>query len=135
MKRSIILFLLFCIPLLQAETGVKFYVLKSESVNLYLTVWETVKQVETGGDDFAVNEKEQAYGVGQIRQCKLDDYNRANKSVLTLQDCFNEAVSRKVWLWHCAQYDDIETAIKRWNGSGSMADDYLIRVLWEISLK
>jgi predicted transcriptional regulator of viral defense system len=129
MKRSFILFLLFCIPLLQAETGTKFYVLKSEPVNLYLTVWEAVKQVEAGGDNFAVNEKEQAYGAGQIRQCKLIDYNRANNAVLTLQDCFNEAVSRKVWLWHCSRYNDIETAIKRWNGQGKMADDYLNRVL------
>jgi hypothetical protein len=127
--RYLLVILLFCIPLLQAGTGTKFYVLKSEPVNLYLIVWEAIKQVETGDNDFAVNEKEQAYGVGQIRQCKLDDYNRANKSVLTLQDCFNEAVSRKVWLWHCSRYNDIETAIKRWNGQGKMADDYLIRVL------
>jgi hypothetical protein len=129
MKRSIILFLLFCIPLLQAETGTKIYIITPELINPALSVWEAVKQVETGNNDFAVNEKEQAYGAGQIRICKLIDYNRANNAVLSLQDCFNEAVSRKVWLWHCSRYNDIETAIKRWNGQGKMADDYLIRVL------
>jgi hypothetical protein len=67
--------------------------------------------------------------------CKLTDYNRANNACLTLQDCFDEVVSRKVWLWHCSQYSDLETAIKRWNGKGSMADDYLTRVLWAINTR
>lgn len=140
MKRSLILFLFFCLPLLAAEPDFRVYIIAPEPINIYLITWEAVKQVESKGDDFAVNEKEQAYGAGQIRQCKLIDYNRANNAVLNLQDCFDEAVSRKVWLWHCSQYSDLETICRTWNGgpdgmSKESTVEYWNLILWAINTR
>jgi len=101
------------------------YVFRAEGINPYAKYWDAVKLYESGNNRFAYNEEEQAYGPGQIRQCKLDDYNLANKTCYTLLDCFRDEVSTKVFMWHCLQFNaDIETIVKRWNGSGAMTEGY-----------
>ena len=84
--------------------------------------------VESSFNPFAVNEAEQAYGLVQIRQIKLDWYANKTGKVYTLEDCFNESVAKEIWNYHMEQYDDIELAVKRWNGRGAMAENYLKKV-------
>lgn len=99
------------------------------SVNPFEKHWFAVKTVELQGKpDTTINRNEWAYGPGQIRQAKLDDFNKATGRHYTLRDCLREPVAREVFMWHCCQYQDIETAVMRWNGSGPMAEEYLKNV-------
>jgi hypothetical protein len=106
------------------------------AINPYIPVWKAVKWVELQGKpDTTINRDEWAYGPGQIRQAKLDDFNKARALRLrsvpeyTLQDCLHESVAREIFMWHCMQYNDTELAVKRWNGSGPRAEEYLKKVL------
>ena len=88
-----------------------------------------VKAVELGSlPGSTINYTEGAYGPGQIRQCKLDDYNLATGSCYTLDDCLKEPVARKIFIWHMLKYNDIDLGIRRWNGSGPATYKYLEKV-------
>lgn len=102
---------------------------RSEAVNPFLTLWSAVKTVESSNNCDTINLSEGAYGCGQIRQPMLDDYNLANGTSLTLSDCLNEAVSRKVFIWHCMKFKSLEVAAKRWNGSGPATEIYWNKIL------
>lgn len=93
----------------------------------YLELYNAVKMVETRDRD-TINYTEGAYGRAQIRLCKLDEYNRATGSSFVLQDCMKEEVTRKIFMWHMMQYNDSETAVKRWNGSGPATITYWNKV-------
>jgi hypothetical protein len=84
--------------------------------------------VETANTPHLVNIKEGAYGISQIRQIKLNEYNRITGSKITLHDCFNEEISRQIFYWHCSRYNNIETAVKRWNGSGPKTEIYWTKI-------
>lgn len=126
MKRILLLIILSCWWLNMSSAGYQaFYFFRAEGINPYERYWKAVTHYESNGNIFAYNPLEQAYGPGQIRQCKLNDYNLANNTCYTLLDCFKYEVSTKVFMWHCLQYNtDIETIVKRWNGSGPMTEDY-----------
>jgi hypothetical protein len=97
------------------------------SIEPYREIYKAVKMVESADRD-TINYTEGAYGRAQIRQCKLDEYNKATGSSFVLQDCMKEEVTRQIFMWHMMQYNDIELAIKRWNGSGPATEIYLKKV-------
>jgi len=92
------------------------------------TLLQAVVCVESNGDNHALNQKEMAYGAFQIRAIRLRDYEMRTGIRYTLEDCFNPAVSRKIFLYYANQIKDLETIAKRWNGSGPMTDVYWSKV-------
>ncbi len=94
----------------------------SSPVRPYERLWEAVCQVESSGDPYAVNVGEQAYGVAQIRQVRLDDYAQRTGIFYTLEDCFDKEVSKSIFMYYATS--DYETVARSWNGSGPMTDDY-----------
>lgn len=97
-------------------------------LNPHLDIWEAVCWVESRHNAKAINVAEQAYGIAQIRECKLNDYNKVWGSAHEITDCFNTELSRKIFMWHCAQYDNQDEAVRRWNGSGPATYEYLAKV-------
>ena len=91
-------------------------------------LWEAVKMVESANIHSIINKSEGAYGCGQIRQVKLNEYNKATGSAIKLKDCLNEEISRKIFFWHCSKYSSLELAAKRWNGSGPATERYWNKV-------
>lgn len=91
-------------------------------------VIEAMGMVESNNNDFAVNEREQAYGRYQIREIKLKWYAKRTGIHYTLQDCFDYNISKSILLYHLEQYEDIDEAVMRWNGAGAMTKEYLKRV-------
>lgn len=129
MKNFLFAFLMVLISVrLFAPGGPAIFIPEAEGINPYLQVWTAVKFVETGVHPATINYMEQAYGPGQIRQAKLDDYNLAHGTDFTLMECLEEGLSLKIFSWHCNQYNDIDLAIRRWNGSGPATFDYLKKV-------
>ncbi|MDP4224177.1 MAG: hypothetical protein Q8868_12775 [Bacteroidota bacterium] len=89
-----------------------------------------VGMVETMGNSFAYNEFEDAVGIFQIRQVRVDDYNRRTGCNLKLEDMFDDKVSEKVFLYFATLIGpyQIEKIARAWNGSGPMTDFYWSRI-------
>jgi hypothetical protein len=91
-----------------------------------LTTWESSKNA------LAVNTHEGAYGAFQIRAGKLEDYNKANNTNYTLEDCFDFELSKKIFLYFTSHtlagkpipQKSWEQTAKDWNGSGIMTINY-----------
>lgn len=95
-----------------------------EPIQPYERLWEAVCFVESSFNPLAVNESEGAYGISQIRQIKLDWYEKQTGIRYTLQDCFDKDISKTIFLYHMDCYDDPEISIRKWNGSGPQTDIY-----------
>lgn len=89
-----------------------------------------IGMVETMGNTLAYNEFENAVGIFQIRQIKLDEYNRQTRGNYKLEDMFDLEISRKVFLHFASQIGpyNFEKIAKAWNGSGPMTDFYWRRI-------
>ncbi len=130
-KTLIIIILIIVVPSIYAPTEKVIHILSSPGINPYSELWAAVKFVESGYNPDTINIIEQAYGPGQIRQVKLDDFNAGSgerragvKKEYTLTDCMDEGIAREIFMWHCSRFNDQETAARRWNGSGPMTDRY-----------
>lgn len=96
----------------------------------YEALWDAQSYLESSGDNNALNRKEGAYGRLQIRAIRLRDYNGRSGKSYSLQDCFDENVTREIW-WHYIQkyhYNDIEGVAKIWNGKGRLHKEYAKKI-------
>lgn len=119
-----IIFLLAIFSVLFAPGNNVISIISAERISIAEVLWGAVKMVESANENNIINYEEGAYGCSQIRQIKLDDYNKHTGPKIRLKDCLNEGVSRKIFTWHCSHYSDIELAAKRWNGSGPKTEIY-----------
>jgi hypothetical protein len=89
-----------------------------------------IGMVETMGNVSAYNEFENAVGIFQIRQVRIDDYNRRTGNKYALEDMFNSELSEKVFLYFASQAGPyhLEKIARAWNGSGPMTDFYWKRI-------
>lgn len=94
------------------------YIEHSEGVNPFLHLWEAVIEVEAGGDPYAVNIREQAYGIAQIRQVRLDDYADRTGIRYTLEDCYDKKISKSIFMYYAGEIGicSPERIIREWNG-------------------
>lgn len=68
---------------------------------------DALAAVESGGDDSAVNAKEDAHGRYQIRAAYLADANEYAHTAYTLADCHDPAIARRV----------VEAYLTRWGNA------------------
>lgn len=119
MKQSLlILFLLISIRVM-APTQRYLPLLRPEPVNPYLNLYKASCFVESSHRAKVINEKEKAYGIVQLRQMKLDDYNKETGNHYTLHDCLDQDISKTIWMHFASKYDyrDYELIAKSWNRS------------------
>ncbi len=138
MKKYLVIFLMLIAIKLSAPPAGCLSILAGESVNPYDNVWKAISVIESGNNRFAVNFEDPnggSYGIVQIGQLKLNEYNTANGTDYKLADCFDVEVSRKIFMWHFMKYGtDIETASKAWNGSGPMTNIYWDKVRKQLTI-
>lgn len=105
-------------------------VIKPQSIQPYRDLMNAIGFVETKGNTLAYNEKENAVGIFQIRQVRIDDYNRRTGNNYALTDMFDETLSEKVFLYFASKYkpNELEKIAKAWNGSGPMTEYYWKRI-------
>ena len=79
-----------------------------------------VSLVESGGNPNALNKKENAYGLMQIRQCCVDDLNRHYGTNYALADFYNPKLARWAFVHYTSLYGaaTFEDRCRCWN-SGS----------------
>jgi hypothetical protein len=136
MKKLALFILLFLPITLFAPSNPKEITIEQmKPINPHIPLMEAMSVVESNQNAFAVNIEEQAYGLLQIRQCKLDDYNKAVGKNYNLTDLFNTELSKIIFYWHCGQYSpyDFETIARVWNGSGEMTKVYWEKVKRELN--
>lgn len=130
MKKMIltIILLITCFCLHAPNITIAYIIMPRDITDPYEDLYEAVKTVESSGKADIINHAEGAYGCVQIRQVKLNEYNRKTGSSVKLRDCLDEKTSRRIFMWHCMQYDNLVLAAKKWNGSGPMTEIYWAKV-------
>lgn len=86
---------------------------------------DAIAKVESSGNPNAIGDGGKAYGLLQIRQEVLTDYNRAKGTGLVMMDAFDPIKARMVFRWYVGHYatekrlgrpPTIEDMARIWNG-------------------
>ncbi len=129
---KVILVILFLLPGLKSVAPVSntLTIFDMSAVRPFSSLMYAVGMVETMGNSSAFNEFEEAAGIFQIRQVRVDDYNRRTGSKLALEDMFDNKISERVFLYFASLIGPyhIEKIARAWNGSGPMTDFYWKRI-------
>jgi hypothetical protein len=135
MKKLItILIALFYVTALYAPAGItQFVINKPAKMEPYEALWRAVCLVESGNDSLAYNPIEQAYGIAQIRQIRLNDYAKRTGIVYTLEQCYDKEISKSIFMYYCQ--GDYEDVAKSWNGSGVKTIEYWDKVVLKLTNK
>lgn len=124
-----ILFLVICFGAEAPESNT-FVVLESPGIRPFSVLMYATAMVETMGNNLAYNGFENAVGIFQIRQVKVDEYNRLTGRKFILTDMFEYANSEKVFLYFASRVGpyNFEKVAKAWNGSGPKTEFYWKRI-------
>ena len=107
-----------------------FIISGSPGINPFKGLMSATAMVETMGNPMAYNELENAVGIFQIRQVKIDEYNRRTGGNIALSEMYDTQLSEKVFLFFASHYGPykLEKIAKAWNGSGPMTELYWKRI-------
>jgi hypothetical protein len=107
-----------------------FMLIESPAIKPFSALIYATSMVETMGNPMFYNELENAVGILQIRQIRVDDYNRRTGNKYTLADMSDIKISEKVFLYFASLYKphELERIAKAWNGSGPMTELYWKRI-------
>jgi hypothetical protein len=126
----VILFFFISIPIFApADNSVIIQV--PEEINRWLGLWRATCTIESENKSDMINIREGAYGIVQIRQCKLDDYNKATSGNYVLSAVVDEAVSMEIFLHHCSLCNSDEEAARTWNGGPRGMEKPQTKIYWE----
>jgi hypothetical protein len=122
------LLLFISMHLMAPPSPASLYIPTSESIYnpnwiYYSPLANAVYKHESNCNPLAYNPKENAVGGFQIRQCKLDEYNRIMGTNHKLEECYNYNFAKNIFLFF-AEGKSFEQAAKNWNGSGPMTISY-----------
>ncbi|TFG43541.1 MAG: hypothetical protein E4H43_01585 [Bacteroidia bacterium] len=111
--------------------GVNSFVISgSAGINPFEDLIYATAMVETKGNPMAFNEFENAVGIFQIRQVKIDEYNKRTGNNYALSDMYDPELSEKIFLYFASLAGpyNLEKIAKAWNGSGPMTELYWKRI-------
>jgi hypothetical protein len=112
------------------------YVPKAELTTDYDQLIKAIFHYESGFNTLAYNPNEDAVGGLQIRQCRVDHFNKLTNKGYTLEDMYDFDKAKEVFLYFATHnYNGqpvkgkpYEQVAKNWNGSGPMTECYWERV-------
>ena len=107
-----------------------FIIYEYQGMGAFTDLMYATAMVETMGNPLAYNEFENAVGIFQIRQVRIDEYNRRTGSNFALSEMYDPQLSEKVFLYFASRYGpyNLEKIAKSWNGSGPMTELYWKRI-------
>jgi hypothetical protein len=107
-----------------------FVISKSPGIQPFSDLMYATAMVETMGNTLAYNEFENAVGIFQIRQVRIDEYNRRTGGNYSLRDMYDPLLSEKVFLYFASRHGpyNLEKIAKGWNGSGPKTELYWKRI-------
>ena len=68
---------------------------------------EIIKEIESGGDALAFNPITKCYGLYQISQMCLEDFNKMFGTVYTPQDLFNPQINEEISRWYFTRIEEL----------------------------
>jgi hypothetical protein len=104
-----------------------FYIERQKGINYYDPLIRAIVLVESNGNKYAFNASEGAVGAFQIRECRLEHYNRLTGLKFVLNDMYDYSNAKQVFLYF-AQNKSYEQASRDWNGKWSLTKDYWNKV-------
>lgn len=123
-----LLLLLICIKVYGPE-NLRLFILKHEVINPYEKLYKAICMEESSIRSNIINQEEQAYGIVQIRQIRLDDYQRLTGKHYELKDCLKTSVSKEIFMFYAMRYNnDLSLIARKWNGSGRETYKYWNRI-------
>jgi hypothetical protein len=88
-----------------------------EAVNPYEAIWNATCGIESNNNPMAfcidVNGLP-SVGIAQIQESRIIDFNRSNGTHLRLKDCFDPAISKRIFMFYAS--GDNEQIARCWNG-------------------
>lgn len=107
-----------------------FIISESPGIRPFTDLMYATAMVETMGNASAYNEIENAVGIYQIRQVRIDEFNRRTGTNYNLTDMFDPELSAKVYLYFASLAGpyNLERIARAWNGSGPMTELYWRRI-------
>jgi hypothetical protein len=130
--RKLVFMLAFFIMSLRvaAPDANSFIIYEYPEIRAFTDLMYAIAMVETKGNPFAYNEFENAVGIFQIRQVRIDEYNRRTGNNFSLSEMYDPKLSEKVFLYFASRYGPykLEKIAKSWNGSGPMTELYWKRI-------
>lgn len=117
---------------LKAPDTKAVYLIEPEEINYYTPLIRAITTIESNNGKYLLNKKEQAVGWFQIRQCRVEHYNRLKGTNFVLEDFYDYELSREMFLYF-TQNRSYETVAKSWNGSGKMTIEYWKKVKKQLS--
>lgn len=102
----------------------------------YDVLIDAIFKYESGRNPNAYNPNEGAYGGLQIRQCRIEHFNKLTGKNYTLEDMYDFNKAKEVFLYF-TNHDNAgnliepktwEQAAKNWNGSGPLTISYWEKV-------
>jgi hypothetical protein len=130
-KMGTLITLIFLSLICKAPEYRTLLIAKEDRMTEFDPLIKAITWVESMNGKYVYNEKENAVGWFQIRECRIDHYNRLTGSNYTLNDCYDYELSKKVFLYF-AKGKSFEKAAKSWNGSGRMTISYWEKVRRQI---
>jgi len=116
MKHILLLFLLtVSIEVLAPHTPV-LCIVRAEPIYPYERLVEAITWVESGGYPYAYNPDGESVGAFQIRQCKLDDFNKLTNKNYQLVEMYQYKKAKEVFLYFAHKSLDFEYISRTWNG-------------------
>jgi hypothetical protein len=129
MKKLLLILILGCFSAIAgAPVSNHLFIEYTAPIQPYETIWEAVCTEESSNRPYVINKKENAYGIVQIRQSRLDDYNRLAKKHYKLVDCLDPVKAKEIFLFFSQDFNptNYKGIAKDWNKSKS--DKYWKRV-------
>lgn len=122
--------LLFCMNLSAPPGNDTPVILLNQPINNYEAIWKAVCQVESNGNAYAVNYEKGGFscGIAQIRQIRIEHYNRISGKNYVLDDAFNPEISKEIFMFYAHRIGNEDKLIRAWNGSGKETYHYLNKV-------
>ena len=107
---------------LKAPSDEAIRIVKTEPIRPYETIINAIVEVESNGNVLAYNPKEGATGAFQIRQIRLDEYNKLSGENLKLSDCYDYETSKRIFLFYSCKFhpSDYKSIAIDWNKSKTL---------------
>jgi hypothetical protein len=130
----ILVILTICRATLFAPEWQHFSIMPGKSINPYKELAKAVRRLESNNGEHIWNSVEGAVGDFQIRQIRVDDYNKRTGNNYKLEDFYDYNLSEKMFLYY-ANGKSFEKAAKNWNGSGPMTIKYWNQIKGLLAIK
>ena len=131
MKKAILLIGLSLITLAGTPEKKEVLILPiNEPIEPFESLWRATCIVESNNDPFAVNVKEKAFGIVQIRPILLKDYYQRTGIRYESEDCFSVEISKEIFMYYASKFHswELERISKKWNGRGKSNIEYWQKV-------